>query len=276
MSKLLCRPHDPDQNGLTMSISPETAGWKYVGFEVYHLSPGQTLEKPTGAMEVCLVLLSGKADVSSVKENWTGLGERMDIFENKPPYAVYLPNQDQYRVTALTDLELAVCQAPGSGNHPARMISPESMGRETRGITTNIRHVCNILPETEPADSLLVVEVITPGGCWSSYPPHKHDSDKLPDESALEEIYYHRLNPSQGFAFQRVFTDDGDLDETMTVHDRDTVMVPRGYHPCGAPHGYDLYYLNVMAGPKRIWKFYNSPDHEWIIEADRKASSAQN
>ncbi|MEC7131736.1 MAG: 5-deoxy-glucuronate isomerase, partial [SAR324 cluster bacterium] len=114
MSKLLCRPHDPDQNGLTMSISPETAGWKYVGFEVYHLSPGQILEKPTGAMEVCLVLLRGKADVSSVKENWTGLGERMDIFEDKPPYAVYLPNQDQYRVTALTDLELAVCQAPGS------------------------------------------------------------------------------------------------------------------------------------------------------------------
>ncbi len=89
MSKLLCRPHDPDQNGLTMSISPETAGWKYVGFEVYHLSPGQTLEKPTGAMEACLVLLSGKADVSSVKENWTGLGERMDIFEDKPRKEVY-------------------------------------------------------------------------------------------------------------------------------------------------------------------------------------------
>ena len=172
------------------------------------------------------------------------------------------------------------------------------MGRVTRPATTGRDHLNNqqavggggdprakpptprlvqtFLPEPDPADSLLVVEVITPGGCWSSYPPHKHDSDKLPDESALEEIYYHRLNPSQGFAFQRVFTDDGDLDETMTVHDRDTVMVPRGYHPCGAPHGYDLYYLNVMAGPKRIWKFYNSPDHEWIIKADRKASSAQN
>ena len=230
------------------------------------------LENPTGLMEVCLVLLRGKADICSKKESWKELGDRMEIFENKSPYAVYLPDQDHYSVKALTDLELAVCQAPGLGNHPARLIHPESMGRETRGRTTNTRHVCNILPETEPADSLLVVEVITPSGCWSSYPPHKHDSDQLPKESALEEIYYHRLNPSKGFAFQRVYTDDGSLDETMTLHDRDTVMVPRGYHPCGSPHGSDLYYINVTAGPKKVWKFYNAPDHEWIIEADRNAS----
>ncbi len=146
MSKLLCRPHEADQTGLTMSISPESAGWNYVGFEVYHLRPGQTLEKPTGPMEVCLVLLSGKADVSSSQESWNGLGERLGIFEKKSPYAVYLPNKDHFTVKALTDLELAVCQAPGSGSHPARLIGPESMGRETRGRTTNTRHVCNILP----------------------------------------------------------------------------------------------------------------------------------
>ena len=131
------------------------------------------------------------------------------------------------------------------------------MGRETRGKGTNTRHVCDILPQTEPADSLLVVEVITPNGSWSSYPPHKHDTDNMPSESQLEEIYYHRLQPPQGFAFQRVYTDDRSLDETMVVHDGDVVMVPRGYHPAGAPHGYDLYYLNVMAGPQRVWKFKN-------------------
>ena len=108
--------------------------------------------------------------------------------------------------------------------------------------------------------------MITPGGHWSSYPPHKHDRDALPDESALEETYYHRLKPAQGFAFQRIYTDDRTLDETITVADGDVTMVPRGYHPCAAPHGYDLYYLNVMAGPRRIWRFHNDPAHEWMLQ----------
>jgi 5-deoxy-glucuronate isomerase len=109
------------------------------------------------------------------------------------------------------------------------------------------------------------VEVITPGGNTSSYPPHKHDSDNLPHESALEEIYYHRINPPQGYAFQRIYTDDRTLDEALTVEDGDVTLVPRGYHPCAALHGYDLYYLNVMAGPRRIWRFHNEPAHEWLL-----------
>jgi 5-deoxy-glucuronate isomerase len=139
------------------------------------------------------------------------------------------------------------------------------MSRETRGQQANTRYVRNILPQTEPADSLLVVEVLTPGGHWSSYPPHKHDKAVEGQETALEETYYHRLRPSQGFAFQRVYTDDRDLDETFCVQDGDVVLVPRGYHPVGAPHGYDLYYLNVMAGPERKWIFRNDPAHEWML-----------
>ena len=146
------------------------------------------------------------------------------------------------------------------------MIGPQDLHQETRGTGTNTRHVTNILPEWEPADGLLVVEVITPGGGTSSYPPHKHDRDDLPRESALEETYYHRLDPPQGFAFQRVYTDDLSLDETMTVSDGDLTLVPRGYHPCAALHGYDLYYLNVMAGPKRVWRFHNQPAHEWLLK----------
>ena len=110
-----------------------------------------------------------------------------------------------------------------------------------------------------------VVEVFTPAGNWSSYPPHKHCIDNIPEESALEETYYHRINPPQGFAFQRVYTDDRSTDETMAVEDGDCVKVPEGYHPVGAPHGYDNYYLNVMAGPKRVWHFKNDPEHEWMI-----------
>ena len=112
------------------------------------------------------------------------------------------------------------------------------------------------------------MEVITPGGNSSSYPPHKHDQDNLPHESALEETYYHRIRPPQGFAFQRVYTDDRTLDETMAVHDHDVVCVPRGHHPCGAPYGFEMYYLNVMAGPLRKWRFVPAPEVEWIMERD--------
>ena len=274
MTSLLSRAQSPNSEGRIQNITPKSADWKYVGFDFFKLKTGQALKKETGSREVCLVLVTGKASVKTLHESWDNLGERMSIFsknsgtDGKPPYAVYVPNDDQFSVAAETDLELALCSAPGKGSFPARLIKPEHMTYETRGKGTNTRHICNILPETAEADSLLVVEVITPNGNWSSYPPHKHDSDNIPEESYLEETYYHRINPPQGFAFQRVYTDDGSLDETMAVQNHDVVMVPRGYHPVGAPHGYDLYYLNVMAGPKRIWKFYNDPEHEWIVKKD--------
>ena len=107
--------------------------------------------------------------------------------------------------------------------------------------------------------------MITPNGNTSSYPSHKHDQDNLPDESFLEETYYHRLNPPQGFAFQRVYTDDRSLDEAMAVENGDVTLVPKGYHPCATIHGYDLYYLNVMAGPSRVWKFNNAKEHAWLL-----------
>jgi len=135
-----------------------------------------------------------------------------------------------------------------------------------RGRDANTRYVCDILPETEAAESLLVVEVLTPSGHSSSYPPHKHDTDNPPAETSLEETYYHRLNPAQGFVFQRVYTDDRSLDESMAVEDHDVVMVPRGYHPVVVPYGYESYYLNVMAGPKREWHFHNDPVHEWMLK----------
>ncbi len=266
MSQLLVRPTKPDADGQVIAVSPESAHWRYVGFEVFHLKSGATLSRETGERETCLVVVTGRANIATREQSWPNLGERMSLFENKAPYAVYVPAGDSYRVEALGELELAVCTAPGKPSRPARLITPEEVAMETRGSGTNTRHVFNILPQSEPADSLLVVEVITPNGSWSSYPPHKHDTDSLPEESSLEEIYYHRINPPQGFAFQRVYTDDRSLDETLTVEDGDVVLVPKGYHPVGAPHGYDLYYLNVMAGPVRQWCFRNDPAHEWIVE----------
>lgn len=263
---LLRRP-ETDENGRYQNITPENAGWKYVGFEAYDLAEGTSISLEVSDQERCLVLLSGKVDIQAGDELFTGVGERMSVFDDIKPHSVYVPNGMAIQVTATTAVELAVCAAPGFGNHKARWIKPDELSTETRGQGSNTRHICNILPDNDPsADSLLVVEVKTPSGNWSSYPPHKHDSDNVPNETHLEETYYHRLNPSQGFVFQRVFTDELDLDETLSATDRSVVMVPRGYHPVGVPHGYESYYLNVMAGPKRQWIFKNHPDHEWLMK----------
>lgn len=266
MSKLLVKPSPPDSNGRVQSITPASAGWTYVGFDVYRLKAGRSLREETKDREACIVMLSGKARVSASGQDFGIIGGRASPFE-PDPWSLYAPARSEWALTAETDCEIAVCTSPAEGKLPARVIRPDQVGQETRGKGTNVRHVRNILPETEPAESLLVVEVITPSGHWSSYPPHKHDRDALPEESFLEETYYHRLNPPSGFALQRVYTDDRSLDETLAASDGDVVLVPKGYHPVGAPHGYELYYLNVMAGPKRVWKFHNDPDHEWLMRA---------
>jgi 5-deoxy-glucuronate isomerase len=265
MSELLVHSAKPDEDHCVLNITPESAGWSYVGFSVYRLSPGDSLCRKFPDRETCIVILTGTVDVSAEPEEFTGVESRAGVFDDRAPHAVYVGTNSGFKVEAATAAEIALCTAPSTVNRAARLIEPAHIRSEERGEGTNRRIVRNILPETEEADSLLIAEVITPGGHWSSYPPHKHDYDNPPEESALEETYYHRLNPPQGFAFQRVYTDDRSLDETMCVVDGDAVLVPRGYHPVGAPHGYDLYYLNVMAGPQRTWIFRNDPQHEWMV-----------
>lgn len=264
MSPLLVRPHAPDAQGAVLEVTPQSAGWSHVGFKVVKLAPGESYTGGVDGRETCLVLMSGAGEVEAAGRTLGELGGRASVFEDAAPGAAYVPAGQSYSVLARTAVELAVCTAPGKPDGQARAIGAAQMGREVRGKGTNVRHVRNILPETAAADSLLVVEVITPGGHWSSYPPHKHDTASDGEETALEETYYHRLDPPQGFAFQRIYTDDRSLDETVCVQDGDVVMVPRGYHPVGAPHGYDLYYLNVMAGSHRKWIFRNDPAHDWI------------
>ncbi len=265
MAKLLVKPDGT--KGKVHDITPQSAGWDYVGFSLYRLSCGQKVSEVTDSEEVILVLVEGKAEISGSGEDFGELGDRMDVFERKPPHCVYVPNGSDWSAKATTDCVLAVCSAPGHGNHDARIISGIEM--ETRGKGTNTRYINPIaMEDRDIADSLLVTEVFTPDGHWSSYPPHRHDEDNFPEMTYLEETYYHRLNPKQGFGIQRVFTEDGVLDETMAVSDGDVVLVPKGHHPCGSPYGYEMYYLNVMAGPLRKWRFKNHPDHDWIAKRD--------
>jgi 5-deoxy-glucuronate isomerase len=261
-SSLLIKPHLAPDAAQVHHITPESAGWRYVGFEVLDLRPQQKLERAVPGREQCLVVLSGRASVGVNGHSFGTIGGRGTPFQGKP-FAVYVPPRAKVNVTAETNCELAVCSAPGEGRLPPRLIAPDDIGEEVRGTGTNTRYIRNVLPASAPAEWLQVVEVITPGGHWSSYPPHKHDSDRS-GETQLEETYYHRLARPEGFAFQRVYTDDRSLDETMTVEDRDVVLVPRGYHPVSAAHGFDLYYLNVMAGPVRRWQVTQAPGYEFL------------
>lgn len=239
-------------------ILPEDAGWRYVSFGVNRLRRGETVRDGTGLEEVGIVLLGGQASVSSDAGTWEGFGRRLDVFEGLP-WALYLPPGVAYELRAETDLTWARCGAPAERGAPARLIGPDDVEVIDRGEGSVRRRIHNILMDNGPAERLLLVEVLTPGGNWSSYPPHKHDTHRPPAETYLEEVYYHRLTPADGFAVQRVYSDDGSLDETLALRDGDTVLVPKGYHPVAAPPGFDLYYLNVMAGPEREWRFALDP-----------------
>jgi 5-deoxy-glucuronate isomerase len=255
-----------------VEVTPRSAGWRYVGFSAHRLAPGESMSIDRPGDEACIVVLGGRVTIGQRGTRWTDIGERRDVFDDVAPYALYVPDGGGLDVQAHTQAEIGVATAPGPGKISARLIEPAQMKRFARGSGLNERFVCDILPQTEPAEHLLVVEVRTPSGHSSSYPPHKHDTDDLPQESSLEETYYHRLRPAQGFAFQRVYTDDRSLDESLAVEDHDVVMVPRGYHPVVVPYGYESYYLNVMAGPRREWHFRNDPAHEWML---RKGSDTQ-
>ena len=185
--------------------------------------------------EICLVFVSGKGRVVARWQDLGEIGGRMSPFEGKP-WSVYVPAGS--RLVGHGHDAARACRLHGARHRqaPGARDRARKLGQEMRGKGTNVRHVTNILPEDEPAESLLVVEVITPAGHTSSYPPHKHDTRRSPAaESLLEETYYHRLKPAQGFAFQRVYTDDRSLDEAMAVEDGDVTLVPKGYHPCRRP-----------------------------------------
>lgn len=201
-------------------------------------------------------------------ETYAGFGTCDRVFEPVSPAEVYVPSGRTVHIRALRASEVALCTAPADdAPRKVQVLDPAKMRRSMRGKGTSTRYICDILPHDDPvAAHLLVMEVLTPASHSSSYPPHKHDQETPPTETQLEETYYHRLNPPEGFAFQRVYSDDRSLDEACAVENHDVVMVPRGYHPVVAPHGYDLYYLNVMAGSNRLWVFKNDPAHEWMLK----------
>ncbi len=266
MSDLLLHAGRADEEGTILNVTPYSAGWQYVGFEVMRLERDAVVHRDTGQREVCVVVIGGLVDVISEHGEWREVGGRPDPWKGRPD-AAYLPPQSSFSIVSqAAHTEVALCWAPApEGGARARVLPGEEITVETRGHGPLERYIHPILMNDQEAESLLVCEVLTPAGHWSSYPPHKHDVDDPPRQTLLEETYYHRLTPARGFGIQHVYTEDRELCETLSFGDRDCVLVPRGYHTVSAPPGYDLYYLNVMAGPTRLWAVANDPAHEWTL-----------
>lgn len=241
-------------------------GLTFIELRLLRLDIGGVFSEELKKMEACIVVLEGKIAFSSETTHYSHLGKRKSIFEKVPTDSIYISNKN-FVIKAEEAAKVILCYSPTDQMTAATVIPAEENLVENRGEHQNKRLVHNILDDTSAiSDKLLVVEVFTDSGNWSSYPPHKHDQDNLPEESFLEETYYHEINPSQGFIFQRVYTDNREIDETMTVENREVVLVPKGYHPVSVPEGYDGYYLNIMAGPIKKWQFKNDPNHEWLLK----------
>ncbi len=251
------------REGYQPIISEKNEQLKYIEFAFLSLEKGHSYEEETGDKEVGLIILSGKCSIEAGDQEWKSVGERADVFSGRAS-GVYVPCRSRYRVSAEDKVEVAVCKAPSKLVCPPRLIKPEEVKAKSVGKDNWRRDVYDIIDLSVKAERLVIGETINPPGNWSSAPPHKHDVDNLPQESDQEELYFFRVSPPQGFGMQRIYSDDGSLDEAYVLENNDTVAIPEGYHPVAAAPGYRLYYLWILAGEKRILQPKDDPRHAWI------------
>ncbi|MBZ5625180.1 MAG: 5-deoxy-glucuronate isomerase [Acidobacteriia bacterium] len=246
----------------------ESYGFHFLGFQTRRLTAQDRVKEDTGERELGIVLLGGKCSVESSRGTWTNIGRRPNVFEGMP-YALYLPISTRFTVTTETECDIAFCYCRAEQYFPPRLVTPADVDVEIRGAGNATRQINGIFKPDFPAHRLIVVEVYTPSGNWSSYPPHKHDVHNPPGEVDLEEIYYYQIDRQEGFAIQRVYTPDRRLDETITVRNGEMVLIPEGYHPVVAAHGYNAYYLNALGGSARSLAASDDPQYEWVRQAWR-------
>lgn len=267
---------DPD---LIVQVTPERAGWETISFQARRLAPGQSWEMTTDSCELALVVLGGTIDITSNRGEWQRLGRRQTVFDGLP-HALYLPIATRFTVTAVTAAEFAVAWVAADREFPPRLVTPDHVTVEIRGGDHATRHINRMMPPGFPCQRLVVVEVYTPGGNWSSYPPHKHDVHQpRPDGSLaqadLDEIYYYKLDRPEGYALQRIYTDAESplhaagypIDAAVIARNDDVVLIPEGYHPVSSPVGYTAYYLNVLAGSAQSLASKDDPDFVWVKDS---------
>lgn len=262
MAELLIRPPS-NGSAKDLRVTKEQSGFEFLTFQAKHLAKNDSFSGETNASELGLVVLGGRCSVESSAGSWSNFGGRAHVFSGLP-HTLYLPIKTSFTVQALTDCDLALCFCRAELKHPARLVTPNDVAVEVRGGGNATRQINHILTPEFPAQRLLIVEVYTPSGNWSSYPPHKHDVHNPPDEVDLEEIYYYKISHPDGYAIQKVYTADRRIDATLTVRDGELVLIPEGYHPVVAAHGYDVYYLNALAGSARSMAASDDPAYAWV------------
>ncbi len=256
MNGLLLRPTAGE---VRIAVTPDSAGWKFLSFFAAQLAPGRRYRYQRPGEEAALVPLSGRARVRLGKEAFETTRE--GVFAELPE-VFYAPPGVAIEVEALSDFAFAVGSAPAEGRLPPRRIRREEIPVEIRGGANCTRQISHVLAPPLPAERLLLFEVYTPSGNWSSWPPHRHDG-RL-GSPYLEEVYYYRIEPQKGWAYQRVYAED--LDALIQVGDGEAVLVPRGYHPVVAAPGSNVYYLNYLAGEERTTRVVDDPDWAWMRE----------
>lgn len=276
---LLVSPSDyPGGPDLILSITPESAGWDYISFQARRLATGETWSFDTGECELALVNLTGIYSVDSSRGNWSGIGGRATVFHGAA-HALYLPRHTDFTVTADEGGEFAVTWVPTDEDHEPWLIRPQDVPVSIRGGDNVSRQINDLLPPGSPVHRIVLVEVYTPSGNWSSYPGHKHDvhiEDEQGNlvEADLEEVYFYKLDRPEGYAYQRVYTDERSplhqagypIDALVRAQENCAVLVPEGYHPVVSAPGCTTYYLNVLAGSAQSLANQDDPQFAWVKE----------
>lgn len=266
---MLLRSKDRGETGVFAEVSAAEAGWEFLSMQVRRLNAGMKWSGDTGEFEYAHVILGGVCDVQTSRGDFAHVGRRPHVFAGMP-YAIYLPRRTQFTLTARTDgFEVASCWVQTDRDYPLQLVTPQDSKIELRGGGNASRQINSILPPGFNCHRIVAVEVYTPGGNWSSYPPHKHDVHRVgPDgallEADLEEIYFYKIDRPEGYAYQRVYNDSGSIDGLMQARHHDTVLVPEGYHPVVSAHGYTTYYLNFLAGSAQSLANVDDPVYAWV------------
>ena len=255
--------------GEYLHISPESAGWEYLNFSARKMKQGEKWSFQTDENELALVVLGGVCHVQSNRGKWINIGRRPNVFSGMP-YALYLPRHTEFSVeVASENLDIACGWVATDEDHPPQLITPKEAPTEIRGGDNFTRQINGIIPPGFDCHRLVVVEVYTPSGNWSSYPGHKHDVHREDAngnilEADLEEIYFYKIDKPEGYAYQRIYNDDKSLDELIMARDSHAVLVPEGYHPVVSAPGYTTYYLNFLAGSAQALTATDDPDFAWV------------
>jgi 5-deoxy-glucuronate isomerase len=247
--------------GTLLEITPQSAGWTYVSSSVVALEAGAQHHADTGSNEVAIVPLRGSARFEFAGQTHTV--SRKDVF-TELPHVAYLPPRTPYVITALEAFEFATGGVPAEGRYPARLIAPAELATAVRGGANVSRGVTGTLDLSLPAERLIAYEILTPSGNWSSFPPHRHDG--VDGTSYHEETYYFRLQPSDGFAFQRIYSPESGLDVSFCARDGDLILVHEGYHTVASAPGTNAYYLNFLGGEVRPVTQLFDPAYAWVME----------